>query len=120
MDDAAPDRASGGGPARLEYFAPNEPDRRRARGVVLWSVVLLLSWGPYLCGLVSASTVARSYVPETTRSHANAAMIGFAAGLVLSSTSLAWFTRGRHWPGTIAAAAVVAMQLCIAVCAGAG
>ena len=37
----------------LDYFAAQEPARVVARGVVTWSIVLLLSWAPYLCGIVN-------------------------------------------------------------------
>ena len=105
-------------PQSLDYFAPHEPQRRRARGVVTWSMVLLLSWAPYLCGVINASTVARSYVPDITRSAFNATVIGFIIGLTLSGASFLWFARHRHLAGAIAAAGVFAIQLSVAVCLG--
>jgi hypothetical protein len=105
-------------PQPLDYFAPHEPQRQRARGVVTWSMVLLLSWAPYLCGVVNASTVARSYVPDITRSAFNATVIGFVIGLTLSAASFLWFARQRHLAGAIAAAGVFGIQLSVAVCLG--
>src|SRR4051812_28144965 len=90
-------------PVTLDYFAPHEPQRRKSRGVVIWSVVLLVSWGPYLCGIVNASTVSRAYVPEIKSAHLHATVIGFVVALTLSGGSLLWFARKRHLPGTIAA-----------------
>ena len=103
----------------LDYFAAQEPARVVARGVVTWSIVLLLSWAPYLCGIVNASTVAQSYVPEITRAHFNATIVGLTIGLVLSVASLVWFLRAKHVAGTIAAGGVVLIQLCVAICLGA-
>jgi hypothetical protein len=103
----------------LDYFAPHAPDRRRARGVVFWSTLLLLSWVPYLCGVVNASTVTQSYVPDITHAHANASAIGLIGGLLLSVASLVWFARQRHWAGVIAASGVVLMQAAVAGCIGA-
>ena len=105
-------------PATLEYFAPRDPERRRAAGVVTWSVILLLSWAPYLCGVVNASTVARSYVPSITAAHVHGTVIGFAIGVVMSSASLVWFARRRIWPGVIAAGVVVMVQASVAICLG--
>ena len=105
-------------PAPLDYFAPQEPDRRRARGVVAASLVLLASWGPYLCGIVNASTVAQSYAPAVTRTHLNATVVLFLCGLALSGASLAWFARRRHLAGSIAAGAVFLIQASVVVCLG--
>src|SRR2546421_8307468 len=105
-------------PATLDYFSPHEPQRRRSGGVATWSMVLLLSWGPYLCGVVNASTVARSYVPDITRSAINATVIGFIIGLTLSGASFLWFARQRHLAGAIAAAGVFAIQISVALCLG--
>jgi hypothetical protein len=105
-------------PPQLDYFSPQEPDRRRARGTVSASLVLLASWLPYLCGIVNASTVAQSYVPEITRAHLNATIVMFAAGLLLSALSLAWFARMRHLVGVIAATGVFAMQALVVICIG--
>jgi hypothetical protein len=105
-------------PAPLDYFSPHEPERRRARGVAIWSVVLLASWIPYLCGIVSASAVAGSYVPDITQAHRNAAVGFLAIGLALSILSLVRFIRLRHLAGAIAAGVIVLMQSAVAVCLG--
>lgn len=105
-------------PMALEYFAPRDPERRRAAGVVTWSVVLLLSWIPYLFGVVNASTVARSYVPSITAAHYHGTIIGFAIGVVMSSASLVWFARRRIWAGVVAAGVVVIAQASVAACLG--
>ena len=118
MDDQDP--TSPASPLQpLDYFAPQEPARIVARGVVTWSIILLLSWAPYLGGIVNASTVAQSYVPEITRAHFNATIIGLSIGLLLSIASLIWFLRAKHLPGTVAAGGVVLIQLCVAMCLGA-
>jgi hypothetical protein len=102
----------------LDYFSPHEPERRRARGVAAWSIVLLGSWLPYLCGIVNASTVARSYVPEVTAAHLHASILFLGLGLALSVLSLARFIHLRHLPGSIAAGVVVLMQGIVALCLG--
>lgn len=105
-------------PEPLDYFSPQEPDRKRGRGVIAASVVLLGSWLPYLCGIVNASTVARSYVPEITRAHLNATIILFAAGLLLAGASFVWFARLRHAGGAITAAMIVLVQTIVVACIG--
>jgi hypothetical protein len=102
----------------LEYFSPRDPQRVHVRKVTLWSILLLLSWGPFLCGVVNASTVSQSYVEEITASHFNGAILGFAIGIILALASLAGFVRMRHWTGTAAAGIVLLMQVSIATCAG--
>jgi len=102
----------------LDYFSPHEPQRKLARGVVTWSMVLLLSWGPYLCGIVNASTVARAYVPEIKLAHLHATVIGFIVGLTLSGGSFLWFAWQKHLAGAIAAAGVFLIQLSVALCLG--
>ena len=105
-------------PTPLEYFAARDPERRRAAGVVTWSIVLLRSWIPYLCGVVNASTVARSYVPDITAAHYHGTLIGFGVGLAMSIASLMWFARRRIWAGVIAAGVVVVVQTTVAGCLG--
>ena len=105
-------------PQPLDYFAPHAPDRRRSRSVATWSITLLTSWLPYLCGIVNASTVSRSYVPEITRAHLNASILFLGVGLALSILSLARFLQLRHLAGSIAAGVVVLMQSIVAVCLG--
>ena len=105
-------------PPQLEYFSPHDPEHRRQRGAAAWTIVLLASWLPYLCGVVNAATVARSYTPEIIREHRNGAVLLFAAGLILSITSLIGFARMRHLAGSLAAAAVVAVQLSLVMCLG--
>jgi hypothetical protein len=106
-------------PQPLDYFAPNNPARGAARWTVASWVILLLSWVPYLCGIVNASTVARSYVPTITQAHFNATLLCFALGLLLSLAALMLFLRTRDWPGSIAAAGIVIIQATIIICLGA-
>ena len=105
-------------PKTLDYFAANEPQRKRDRGVVICAMILLLSWGPYLCGIVNASTVARSYLPEVTQAHRNGSIIGFLTGVMLSGVSLIGFVKQRHLAGMIAAAGVFLLQLSVVICLG--
>jgi hypothetical protein len=105
-------------PLPLEYFAPHEPDRSRVRGVTLWSLVLLASWVPYLCGVVNASAVARSYVPDVTSAHLNGTILFMGVGLLMAIACFARFVALRHAVGAIASSVVIVVQLTIATCLG--
>ncbi|MGB7161098.1 MAG: hypothetical protein WBD40_23765 [Tepidisphaeraceae bacterium] len=116
-----PDETRGGAagePVRLDYFAAQEPDRVASRGVTTSAVLLLASWGPYLCGVVNAATVAKSYVPAITTAHVNASVLFLALGLIMAGVSLVRFLRVKHYPGAIIAGAVVMIQALIAGCIG--
>ena len=105
-------------PVPLEYFAPHAPERSRGRGVTAWSIVLLLSWAPYLCGVVNASAVARSYVQDVTSAHRNGTILFMGIGLLMAVACLARFVSLRHAVGSIASAVVVVVQLTLATCLG--
>ncbi|MGH7214727.1 MAG: hypothetical protein ACREIT_08185 [Tepidisphaeraceae bacterium] len=119
-DPAQPDRPNSqpGDPFELEYFAAGEPDRRRARRVMLWSFVLLLAWVPYVCGVINISTLAISYSAPVISAHQNGAVLFMGAGIAMSLAGLVGFARLRHTAGLIAAGVVTFMQVTIAVCAG--
>ena len=102
----------------LQYYSPHEPERARGRGVAGWSVLLLASWAPYLCGVINASTVSTSYVRAISSAHANAAVAGFLLGMLMAAASAAGFVRLRHWPGAAAAGAVLIIQASLVVCVG--
>jgi hypothetical protein len=105
-------------PVPLEYFAAGDPQRVASRGATVSALLLLFSWGPYLCGVVNAAASAKSYVPTITSAHVNASVLFLAVGLVVAIISLVRFLLARHWPGAIAAGVVVIMQLAIAGCIG--
>ncbi len=112
------ERNSPAPPPPLEYFAANDPDRVRARGLNFWAVVLVIAWAPYVCGVVNASTVMRSYSPRIIATHTNGAMLFMGVGLLLALASLVAFVRQRHPWGILAAGTVVIVQLTLATCAG--
>lgn len=105
-------------PLGLDYFAANEPDRRRTRSVALLWVCLALAVVPYLCGIVNALVVAQSYSPAVTGSHTGGAVLFMTLGIALSAGALAGFTRLRHGAGAVAAGLLLALQLSVALCLG--
>ena len=113
-DDDDPDRT----PPPLEYYAANDPRRVRAQGLNFWAVVLVVAWVPYLCGIVNASTVMRSYSPPVIAQHRSGALLFMGLGLLLAAGSLIGFVRQRHPWGVAAAALVVLVQLTLTACAG--
>ena len=104
------------GPLSLEYFAANEPDRRRTRAVAALAACLALSCVPYLCGILNALVVAQSYSPVAVGSHRRAAVLFMGLGLVLSAAALAGFVRLRHWTGIVAAVLLLFLQASVAAC----
>ena len=105
-------------PPPLDYFAAREPQRVAERGLVTSSVLLLFSWGPYLCGVVNAAASAKSYVPAITSAHVNGSVLFLGIGLVIAMVSLVRFAYARHWAGAAIAGGVVLMQVTIAGCLG--
>ena len=105
-------------PLPLEYFAPHEPDRSRVRGLTIWALVLLASWIPYLCGVVNASAVARSYVPNVTSAHLNGTILFMGVGLLMAIACFVRFVALRHVVGGLASSVVIVVQLMIATCLG--
>ena len=84
----------------------------------MWSIVLLLGWLPYACGIIDASTVAVSYNAAVTRAHEGGAVIFLGMGLALSTLSLIGFGRMRYAWGIAAAGTVLLVQAGIAACIG--
>ena len=105
-------------PAPLDYFAAREPHRVAERGQVVSSVLLLLSWGPYLCGVVNAAASAKSYVPEVTSVHVNASVLFLGLGLIVATVSLVRFVAARQYVGAGVAVGVLLMQITFAGCMG--
>jgi hypothetical protein len=105
-------------PTTLEYYAVDDPARKRARTLTLWSVLLLVGWAPYVCGLVNASTLAIAYNPAIIRAHTGGAVIFMAAGVLISAVCVAGFGRARHLVGIIAAIAVLLVQVSMMLCLG--
>jgi hypothetical protein len=105
-------------PLPLEYFGAPEADRSDSRGATISIALLLLSWIPYLCGVVNAAAVAQSYVPAITIVHIRASVALLAVGLLLAILSLVRFLRARQYHGAIAAGAVVVVQAMLAGCLG--
>jgi hypothetical protein len=102
----------------LDYFAANEPDRRRARKAGLYTACLLLGCVPYLCGIVNALVVAQSYSPTVAGSHRSGAALFMGLGLVLSCAALAGFFRIRQWTGVVASVLLLGLQGSVALCLG--
>jgi hypothetical protein len=105
-------------PATLDYFAPRAPDRVDSRGLTTSAVLLLLSWLPYLCGVVNASTSTTSYVPTITSAHVNASVLFLGIGLLVAVVSLFRFVAARYYFGAAIAGGVVLMQVTVAGCIG--
>jgi hypothetical protein len=105
-------------PLDLDYFAVQEPDRRRARSVTLWGFCLALGWVPYLCGVVNLLVAAQSYSPAAVGSHRVGAALFMGLGLVLSAAALAGFVRLRHWTGVVAAVVLLGVQASVTACLG--
>jgi len=105
-------------PLSLDYFAAQEPNRRRARAVGLWSVCLGLGWVPYVCGIVNALVAAQTYSPVAAGSHRIGAALFLGLGLIISFTGLLGFVRLRHSTGIIAGVLLVGMQASVALCLG--
>ena len=102
----------------LDYFAAGEPERIASRGMAISTILLLVSWIPYVCGVVNAAAVAQSYVPAITSVHLRTSVLLLALGLALSITSLVRFTHARQYPGAISAGIVVVAQAMLAGCLG--
>jgi hypothetical protein len=105
-------------PIHLEYFAAQDPDRRRTRAVILWSIVLIVGWAPFVCGVISRLAIVRSGSAETIGSHETGAILLMAAGVVASLVGLVGFVRMRHLVGSLVAGGVVGAQIVMAVCMG--
>ena len=103
-------------PFRLEYFAPNEPDRRQSRRVVLWSLVLATGWLPYACGVVNALVATQTYSSPVARSHTWGTVVFAGAGLAASLAAFAGFAGLRHGPGAAAAALSALAQAGVVLC----
>jgi len=112
------DRESRADPLPLEYFGTPQADQADSRGATVSIALLLLSWIPYLCGVVNAAAVAQSYVPAITSVHVHASVALLAVGLLLAIVSLVRFLRARQYQGAIAAGAVVVVQAMLAGCLG--
>jgi hypothetical protein len=102
----------------LDYFAANEPERRRERLARLCVVALLAGWVPYACGVVNALVVARSYSDTITGPHERGAAVFLAAGVAASMLGLIGFLRLRSGAGIFAAAVVLCVQVSLAACMG--
>ena len=122
MTDHDDDRKAGNHapapPVPLEYFGVSAPDSVASRGVMTSTILLLASWIPYICGVINAAAVARSYAPAVTAVHVHASVALLAIGLFLAILSLIRFLRARQYPGAIAAGAVVVVQAMLAGCLG--
>ena len=105
-------------PATLDYFAAHAPDRRQSRAAVACSVTLALGVVPYLCGILNALVVARTYSPEVAASHVGGAAVFMGLGILLSAVALAGFVRLRQWTGVVAAVLVLGVQVSVAACLG--
>jgi hypothetical protein len=115
---ASPPATRADDPVRLEYYGARDPNDQRARAGTVYSLMLLASWLPYLCGVVNASTLAILYTPPIIRAHENGAILFMGLGMAISAIGLIGFIRLRHVPGILSAATVLAVQVIMAVCAG--
>ena len=118
-DDAGPQK-SPDAPVLLDYFAAHEPQRRQTRTVTVWSVILLLGWAPYVCGIVNTMAIVHSASAAAIASHHSGAAIFMALGVLASVASLTKFIRLRHLTGSAAAGTVLLLQLSVAACIGLG
>jgi hypothetical protein len=119
LADASDEPVRPANPAPLEYYSPPTPaELTRVRGLTVWSIILLLGWLPYVCGIINASTLAVSYNADIARAHAGGAVLFLGLGIVFSGVSLAGFARMRHAWGIAVAAAVMLIQISIGACIG--
>ena len=107
-------------PLGLDYFAANAPERRYSRAFIACWLALAAGCVPYLCGILNAMVVARSYSPEMTTAHEGGAAIFMGLGILLSAGALLGFIRLRHWTGIIAATLLLGMQVSVAACLAIG
>jgi hypothetical protein len=66
-------------PALLDYQSAqtDQGSRTRSRAVTFWSIGLIVSWAPFVCGVVNALVAAQKYYsPAIVKSHFPAS-IGF-------------------------------------------
>jgi hypothetical protein len=104
------------GPIGLDYFATQEPDRKRARSLRVVTFCLLLGWVPYLCGIVNVLVAAQSYSPAVVGAHRGGATLFIGLGLLLTAVALAGFVRLRHGLGAVAAFLLLGVEASIATC----
>ena len=105
-------------PVNLDYFAANEPDRKRSRAMGFWTFCLALGWVPYLCGIVNVLVVIQSYSAAVAGAHRGGAALFLGLGLLLSAAALAGFVRLRSWPAVVGAIIVLAAQASVMTCLG--
>jgi hypothetical protein len=105
-------------PIRLDYFAAQDPDRRRTRAMIVFSVLLIAGWAPFACGVISRLAIVRSGSAETIGSHETGAILLMAAGVVASLVALVGFARMRHLVASLVAVGVVGVQIVMAMCMG--
>ena len=103
-------------PFRLEYFAPDAPDRRQSRKTVMWSLVLATGWLPYACGVVNALVATNTYSSTVARSHTWGTVVFAGAGLAASLAAFAGFAALRHGLGAAAAGLSALVQTGILLC----
>ena len=108
-------------PALLDYQSAqtDQGSRTRSRAVTFWSIGLIVSWAPFVCGVVNALVAAQKYYsPAIVKSHFPASIGFMTMGAIISALCLVGFIRLRHTIGALAAAVVLAAQLALAVCLG--
>ena len=105
-------------PLPLEYFREHEPARRRGRRLSLAAALLAIAWAPFVCGIINATAVTRSYSPEVLSAHRSGSLLFMLLGIVFSLVGLVLFARMRHAAGIVAASAVLLVQVIIAGCTG--
>src|SRR3954454_1172145 len=103
----------------LEYESPETDPviRARSRAITFWSIGLIVSWAPFVCGVVNALVAAQKYYsPAIVKSHFPASIGFMTIGAMISALCLVGFIRLRHTLGALAAALVLAAQVALAVC----
>ena len=83
-----------------------------------WSVLLLLGWAPYVCGIINASTLAIAYSPAVIRAHVGGAIVFMGLGILISTIAVIGFLRAKHVVGSLAAIAVLLVQISMMLCMG--
>jgi hypothetical protein len=105
----------------LQYQSPDTDAAgiARRRWIGFWSILLIVGWLPFVCGIVNGLVAAQKYYsPAIVASHFPASLGFMTLGATASALSMLAFIRLRHRVGALGAAVVLAAQVSIALCLG--
>jgi uncharacterized membrane protein YedE/YeeE len=114
-DDPGPLR---GGPLQLDYEQPSAPEQRRHRMIKILALCIIAGWLPFVCGIVTGAAAVRSGSELIIHQHLTGQIFFMALGILVSTIGAIGMIRARSLTGALFGGAVIALQLCIAICAG--